>query len=114
MKTAVDDLFNNRDLSAAAAIDRHFAAAFRQRTNGTWDDHTVFLTRITDLRETVEHAAITVLDEVADGSRYAERHVIDLAFRNGDRVRQEVYVFAERGLDGRCICIEEMTLTLGH
>lgn len=74
----------------------------------------MFLARIINLRKSVNHATITVLDEVTDGNRYAERHVVDLAFRNGEQLRQEVYVFAERDLDGRFVRIEETTLPLGQ
>ena len=53
-----------------------------------------------------------VLDELGDAGHYAERHVIDLVMRDGERVRQEVYVFAARDPDGRFARIEETTLTL--
>lgn len=48
----------------------------------------------------VEHATITVLDELADDNRYAERHVVDLVQRDGDRLLQEASVFAERDSEG--------------
>jgi hypothetical protein len=93
IKDAFDDLLNNQQLSADEAIDRHFGPTFRQRTNGRWDDRRAFLARIVLLREVVEHATITVLEELIDGDRYAERHVVDLVKRHGERVLQEVYVF---------------------
>jgi hypothetical protein len=115
IKDAVDDLFNNQQLSADEAVDRHYGPTFRQRTNGSWDDRPGFLARIVDLRKGVEHATITVLDELTDGHRYAERHVVDLVQRDGKRILQEVYVFAERDSDGRFVRIEETTLMLeGH
>ncbi len=113
IKSAIDDLLNNQQLPADEAVDLHFAPTFRQRTNGDWDDRAGFLARIVDLRKVVEHATITVLDELNDANRYAERHVIDLVQRGGKRVLQEVYVFAERDSDGRFVRIEETTLTLG-
>jgi hypothetical protein len=60
----------------------------------------------------VESAAVTVLDEFVDGDRYAERHVVDLRKRDGSRIRQEVYAFAQCDADGRFACIEEMSLPL--
>ncbi|MEO8779405.1 MAG: nuclear transport factor 2 family protein [Rhodanobacter sp.] len=109
IKDAVHDLLNNPQLTAEQAADRHFDPAFRQRTNGSWDDRAGFMARIVDLKKIVGHATITVLDELVDGNRYAERHIIDLLQRNGTRVVQEVFVFAERGSDGRFVRIEETT-----
>jgi hypothetical protein len=112
IKHAVDDLFNNPQLSVNEAVERHYAPAFRQRTNGRWEDRRAVISRVSDLRAVIERVTITVLDELSDGQRYAERHVIDLVQRNGTRLRQEVYVFAERDGDGRFSRIEETTLML--
>ncbi len=112
IKSAIDDLFNNQQLPAEEAVDLHFAPTFRQRTNGSWDDRDGFLARLVDLRKVVEHATVTILDELADANRYAERHVVDLVQRDGKRILQEVYVFAERDSDGRFVRIEETTLML--
>lgn len=110
IKDAVDDLFNHQQLPAEEAVDRHYGPTFRQRTNGSWEDRPGFVARIVHLRNVVEHASITVLDELTDGPRYAERHVADLVQRDGTRMLQEVYVFAERDPDGRFVRIEETTL----
>lgn len=112
IKDAVEDLLNNRQLTSGEAVDRHFSPAFCQRTNGSWDDRPAFLARIVLLRDLIQHATITVLDELVDGERYAERHVVDLLKHGGERVVQEVYVFAQRGPDGRFTRIEETTLAL--
>jgi hypothetical protein len=112
LKDAIDDLFNNRRLPADEAVDRHFAPAFRQRVNGRWDDRSGFLARVVQLRETVEHVTITVLDELTEGNNYAERHIVELVQHDGERAGQEVYVFAERGPDGRFVRIEETALAL--
>lgn len=112
IRDAVNDLLNNQQLTAEEAVERHYGPSFRQRTNGSWDDRPAFLARIADLRKVVEHATITVLDELADGNRYAERHVVDLVRRDGGRILQEVSVFAERDSEGRFIRIEETTRML--
>lgn len=109
---AVHDLFNNPSLTAEQAVDHHYALGFRQRTNGDWTDRPTLLAQILELREVVERATITVLDELADGERYAERHVIHLIKRTGAPLRQEVYVFARRAADGRFTEIHETTLAL--
>ena len=107
---AVKDLFNNQQLPAEEAADRHYAPSFRQRINGSWDDRAGFLARVIDLRKVIEHATITVFDELADGSRYAKRHLIDSVQRDGNQIVQEVFLFATRDPDGRFVQIEEMTL----
>jgi hypothetical protein len=112
LKAAVEDLLNNRQLTVQQAVDRHFAPSFRQRTNGIWEDPVAFEAKITQYRKIVKFATITVLDELVDGTRYAERHVVDLIKSDDERVVQEVYVFAERDGDGRFVRIEESTLKL--
>ena len=112
IKKAVDDLLNPQ-LAVQEAMDRHFALAFRQRVNGNWIDRATFVDGIVRLREALDHAKVTVLDEGATGEHYVERHVVDLVMRDGARVRQEVYVFAQRDSDGRFVRIEEATVALG-
>lgn len=110
IKDAVADLFD-RELPVDEALDRHHAPGFRQRIDGTWSDRVELLARVVALREAVERATITVLDELADGDRYAERHIVDLVQRDGARVRREVYVFAERDAEGRFVRIEEVAIS---
>lgn len=111
LKQAIDDLFDSQ-LPAEEALNRHFSRSFRQRVNGSWIDRFAFLAGIVSLRELVEHTTVTVLNEFVDGDRYAERHVVDLRKRDGTRIKQEVYVFAQRDSDGRFVRIEEMSLPL--
>ncbi len=111
LKQAIDDLFDPQ-LSVEEALDRHFSPLFRQRVNGSWQDRSAFLAGIASFRGAVERATVTVLDELVDGDRYAERHVVDLRKRDGSRMLQEVYVFAQRDVDGRFVRIEEVALPL--
>jgi hypothetical protein len=113
IKEAVDDLLNPQ-LAVQASMDSHFAPAFRQRVNGRWIDRATFLEGIVRLRETLGHASITVLDELANEEHYAERHLIHLVMRDGQVACQEVYVFAQRASDGRFVSIEEATLAVSH
>jgi len=112
LKEAIEDIFNNPLLTTEEAVNLHFTTAFRQRVNGTWIDHASFLAAIVSLQASVDRVKITVLDELSDGSRYAERHIIDLLKRDGGQMRQEVYVFAQCSEDGRFNQIEETTLVL--
>ncbi|GGY93239.1 nuclear transport factor 2 family protein [Shewanella fodinae] len=112
IKNAVDDLLTPQ-VPIQEAMDRHFAPDFRQRVNGNWIDRTAFLDGMVRLRQALKQAKITVIDEVATEELYAERHVVDLVMHDGARVLQEVYVFAQRGSDGRFVRIEEATVALG-
>lgn len=111
IKQAVDDLLDPQ-LSVQASIDRHFVPAFRQRVNGSWIDRATFLDSIVGLRAALDHATVTVLDELVTGAHYAERHRIELFMRDGSLACQEVYVFAQRDADGRFVCIEEATIAI--
>ena len=112
IKDALNDLLINHDLPLAETVDRHFSPTYRQRTNGSWDDRDRFIAHIAHLRDIVERATITVLEELAAGHLYAERHIVDLIKHDGTQVVQEVYVFRDRNPDGRFTRIEETTLTL--
>jgi ketosteroid isomerase-like protein len=112
MKAAVDDLLGKGGLSVDEAADVHFAPDFGQRVNGRRLDRAAFVEGIAELREAIQHATLTVLDEIVDGDRYSERHVIDLLQRDGTRIRQEVLVFAVRDADGRFVRIDEASLPL--
>ncbi len=80
--------------------------------DGQWDDRAGFLARIAMLRRDTDHVSITVLDEVFDGDRYAERHIIELFHSDGRQVTVEVYLFATLDPDGRFARIEEVTLEI--
>jgi hypothetical protein len=110
LRQAVADLLDPDGPPVEAAADRHFAPGFRQRADGTWLDRPAFLERMRGLRAAAERIDVRVLDELADGARYAERHVIDIALRDGTRVRREVLVFATRDADGRFLQIDEATV----
>lgn len=113
IKEAVDDLLNPQ-IAVQESMESHFAPAFRQRVNGRWIDRAAFLEGIVRLRAALDQASITVLDELANEEHYAERHLIHLVMRDGQIVRQEVYVFAQRASDGRFVSIDEATLAGDH
>jgi hypothetical protein len=112
LKQAIDDLFDP-GLPVEEAFGRHFSPAFRQRVDGAgWIDRDGFLAGIAAARAAVDHVVVTVLDELAEDRRYAERHRIELVRRDGGRAVQEVYVFAERDADGRFTRIEEASVVV--
>jgi len=112
IKAALHDLLNEQLIPLSDALDRHFGTDYRQRTNGVWDDRAGFEAHIAHLRTIIERADIQVFDEVVDKRRYADRHVVDIRKRDGGRVVQEVYLFAELDEDGRFSRVQETTLML--
>ncbi|GAA1952922.1 nuclear transport factor 2 family protein [Kitasatospora viridis] len=109
---AMTDLLLTPGLALAEAVDRHFAPDYRQRTDGSWADRAEFTAHIAHLRTVVTGGTIQVLDELVQGDRYADRHIVEATKTDGSTVRMEVYVFAEFAPDGRFRRIEETTLLL--
>lgn len=112
IQDALADLLFRPEVDLAAAVERHFAPDYRQRTDGQWADRAGFVEHIAHLRSLVASGTVRVIDELVDGSRYADRHVVEVVKRDGSRVETEVYVFAEFAPDGRFRTIEETTLML--
>ncbi|MFJ9690765.1 nuclear transport factor 2 family protein [Kitasatospora sp. NPDC101183] len=109
---ALTDLLLTPGLELSEAVDRHFAPDYRQRTDGEWADREEFTAHIAHLREVVAGGEVHVLEELAQGDLYADRHIVDVRKTDGSTVRMEVYVFAELAPDGRFRRIEETTLLL--
>ena len=109
---ALTDLLLSPDMPVETAIDKHFTPDYRQRTDGTWNDRAEFAEHISHLRAVIAGGSLDVLEELADGPAYAERHVIELVKNDGSVARTEVYVFGERAPDGRFSRVEETTLLL--
>ena len=112
INAALDDLLNHRDIDLGEALDRHFAGDYRQRTNGDWSDREAFRAHIAHLRSIVETAQVAVVEEMVEGGRYAERHIVEVNKKDGARVVQEVYVFGDLDAEGRFTRIDETTLML--
>ncbi|GAA4984060.1 nuclear transport factor 2 family protein [Kitasatospora paranensis] len=112
IRAALTDLLFTPGLDLDEAADRHFAPDYRQRTDGDWADRTEFLAHIAHLRTVVAGGTVEVHDELVDGTRYADRHTVEVTKTDGATVRIEVYVFADFAPDGRFRRIEETTLML--
>lgn len=109
---ALNDLLNRPDIPLDNVLDKHFSPAYRQRTNGRWDNREEFRRHIQKLRDLVSSVEIEVLDELKDGKHYADRHIVRVSKRDGSKVVQEVYLFGIFDEDGRFDRIEETTLML--
>ncbi|MFJ1709459.1 nuclear transport factor 2 family protein [Kitasatospora sp. NPDC088346] len=112
IRTALTDLLLTPGLDLAEAAERHFAPDYRQRTDGSWADRTEFLAHIAHLRTVLAGGSVQVHEELTDGTRYADRHTMEVDKIDGSTVRMEVYLFAEFAADGRFRRIEETTLLL--
>lgn len=110
--TVLDELLNQKHLPLDEVLDRYFSPAYRQRTNGHWDDRAAFMRHARKLREVVSSANIELLDEFRDGNRYADRHRVHVMKHDGSAVIQEVYLFAQVDEQGRFLRVEETTLML--
>lgn len=109
---ALTDLLFRPELDLDTAVDRHFAPDYRQRTDGVWSDRAGFVEHIAHLRSVVAGGRVCLHDELVDGSRYADRHTVEVRKADGSTVVMEVYVFGEFAPDGRFLRIEETTLML--
>lgn len=109
---ALNELIAGRDVTVEDALIRHFTDSYRQSTNGEWIDRAAFAQQMTQLRPHVDSVEITVLDEVSQGSAYAERHVIRVTQHGGGVARQEVFLFAQLADDGRFDSLEELVRPL--
>ncbi|MGV9567107.1 nuclear transport factor 2 family protein [Streptomyces sp. NPDC003480] len=109
---ALTDLIFNTDITVEEAADRHFAPGYRQRTDGQWADRAGFIEHIAHVRTLVADGSVEVHDELYDGTKYADRHTVNITKKDGSTVLTEVYVFADLAPDGRFSRIEETTLML--
>lgn len=109
LKRAIEDLLD-QTVALQVAVDRHFASGFRQTVNGVAIDREAFIAGIESLRSQLKEARVTLLDEVAEQARYAQRHRIELRFRDGSRVEREVYAFAVLDAELKFVRIDEVSL----
>jgi len=109
---ALHDLLNERDLTVEDALSRHFTDDFHQSTDGDWIGRAELADRMNQLRLVVDRAEIRVIDELANGSDYAERHVLSATLRDGSTMAQEVFLFAQIAADGRFGSLEELVRPL--
>ena len=107
ISAALRDLLADHDLPVEEALTRHFTDSYRQSTDGEWIDRGGFATQVEHLRSLIKTVEIEVLDELARGSAYAERHIIRLVGRDGSITTREVYLVAELAADGRFDSLQE-------
>jgi len=82
-------------------LDQYYAPDYTHRADGKTVDRAEFAEMVARSRSQVAEGAVTVLDELRDGSAYAERHVLHITLRNGAVQNREVTVFGTFAPDGR-------------
>jgi len=100
---ALRDLLLEPDSGAdlAEVLDRYYAPDFTYRTDRKTLDRSEFAELVAGARTQVAKGSVTVLDELRDGSTYAERHVFHVALKNGATQDREVAIFGTFAADGR-------------
>ena len=82
-------------------LDRYYAPDYTHRTDGKTLDRDEFAQMVARARSQVAEGVVTVLDELRDGSVYAERHVFHITLKNGATQDREVAIFGTFARDGR-------------
>jgi hypothetical protein len=82
-------------------LDRYYAPDYTHRTDGKTLDRGEFAEMVARVRSQMAEGAVTVLDELRDGSAYAERHVFHITLKNGATQDREVAIFGTFAADGR-------------
>ncbi|MGQ5261190.1 hypothetical protein ACTWLT_10580 [Micromonospora sp. ZYX-F-536] len=88
-------------LDVNEALDRFYAPDYTHRSDGKTLDRAEFAEMVARVRSQIVSGTVTVLDELRDGSRYAERHVFEITMADGSTARREIAVFGSFAEDGR-------------
>jgi hypothetical protein len=82
-------------------LDRYYGPDYTHRTDGKTLSRTEFAEMVAQARSQLAEGAVTVLDELRDGTAYAERHVFHITLKNGATQDREVAIFGTFAEDGR-------------
>ncbi|GAA0519291.1 hypothetical protein Ade02nite_80350 [Paractinoplanes deccanensis] len=85
----------------ADTLDRYYSPTYTHRSDGKTMDRAAFAAMVAGMRERVTGGTVTVLDELTDGSHYAERHVYEATMADGTTLKREIYIFGTLAPDGR-------------
>lgn len=100
------EVFTNPD-----SISLAFTEDYEQVTDGKTLTRGEFEAHIRHVKDSVESLRFTILDAVRQGDQLADRHRVDVVYRNGRRAAIEVYLFAQlRG--GRFTKVHEVSRML--
>ncbi|MET9880080.1 nuclear transport factor 2 family protein [Actinacidiphila glaucinigra] len=82
-------------------LDRYYAPDYTHRNNGDVLSREQFAAMVAGLRNRVTGGTLTVVDEICDGTTYAERHTYRVTLADGSTLHREVAVFGTHAEDGR-------------
>ena len=89
------------DGDLSEVLDKYYAPDYTHRNDGETMDRAAFVEMVAKYRGQIVDGTVTVLDEMYDGDRYAERHVYDITLRDGSTINRELYLFGTVAADGR-------------
>lgn len=98
---AIRDVAFEPRLALSEAVDKYYAPGLVHNADGRTRDRGEFAEMVAGIRDAVVEGTVTVLDELYDGLRYAERHRYKMTMTDGTVVHREVYYFATLAEDGR-------------
>lgn len=83
------------------ALDTYYAPDYTHRSDGTTMDRPEFAAMVARTRAGITQGTVTVLDELREGSVYAERHVFEITLADGSTQHREIAIFGTLAEDGR-------------
>ncbi|MBM0276890.1 nuclear transport factor 2 family protein [Micromonospora tarensis] len=98
---AIRDVAFAPRLELPEALDKYYAPGFTHNSDGRTRDREEFAQMCAGIRSQVAEGEVTVLEELYDGSQYAERHRYKMTLTDGTVVHREMYFFATLAEDGR-------------
>ncbi|MFG1863365.1 hypothetical protein [Microbispora bryophytorum] len=104
---AIRDVAFEPRLDLHEALDKYYAPDYIHRGDGRVLDRAGFADMVAGIRSRVVEGTVTVLDELYDGSRYAERHRYTMTLTDGTIINREIYFFATLAEDGRFRQVDE-------
>ncbi|MEU8379927.1 hypothetical protein [Streptosporangium sp. NPDC048865] len=110
---ALRDLVFEPRLELDEALDKYYAPGYTHRSDGTSLDRAEFAEMVARTRSRIAGGTVTVLDELRDGSTYAERHVFEITMVDGSTQRREISIFGSLAEDGRFQELSETGFSVG-
>jgi hypothetical protein len=110
---AIRELAFESKLELSEALDKYYAPDYVHRSDGKTLNRAEFAEMTADNRSRVVSGTVSVLDELRDGSTYAERHVFEITMVDGSTIRREIAIFGSFAEDGRFQQLSETGFDLG-
>ncbi|PZG04940.1 nuclear transport factor 2 family protein [Nonomuraea aridisoli] len=113
LSDALRELALEPELELGEALDKYYAPGYVHRSDGKALDRAQFAEMVAGIRSRLAGGTVTVLDELRDGSTYAERHVFEVTMVDGATLKREIFVFGSFADDGRFQELSETGFTVG-